>query len=157
MNQNASPQTAAKPLGIILVGIYTGISVLLSVLTGVGIMAVSIAAKPRVETAPSFLTGFGIMDVRGAASNEWAPILGFAMFLTGVVACAATYGLWALVSWGHSLGRVIYLVSIPLGLISLLADRTTGNVIVQVVSIALDVWILLYLAKPEVKGRFRAS
>lgn len=134
MNDSASPQTAAKPLGVILVGIYTGISALLSVLAGAGIMFAG-----------------------AAASHGWAPILGFALLLFGVVAFAAAYGLWTLVSWGHSLGRVIYFVSIPLGLVALLADRTAGNVILQLVGVALAVWILVYLAKPEIKGLFRVS
>ena len=137
MNENASTQTTAKPLGLILTAIYTGISAVLGVLMGAGIMFAGAAV--------------------GGAMSKWAPILGFAMLLLGILAFAAVYGLWALVSWGHSLARVIYIASIPLGLVALLADRTVGNVVVQLVGIALAIWILVYLAKPEIKGLFRAS
>lgn len=134
MNENLSPQTAAKPLGIILVGIYTGINGLLSVLTGVGLMFAG-----------------------AVISHAWAPIFGFAMLLFGVMAFAAVYGIWTLAPWGHSLGRIIYSVSIPLGLVALLMDRAMGNIVLQAVGIALAIWILIYLTKPEIKSLFRAS
>ena len=137
MNQSASTQTTAKPLGLILVAVYTGISAVINALGGAGLMFA--AASPEVT------------------HQWWAPILGFALLLVGVLAFAATYGLWVLVSWGYSLSRLIYIVSIPLGLVALLADRTAGNVILQLVGVALAVWILVYLAKPEIKGLFRAS
>lgn len=89
--------------------------------------------------------------------HQWALILGFALLLVGVLEFAATYGLWVLISWGYSLARVIYIVSIPLGVVVLLSDRTAGNVILQLVGITLAVWILVYLSKPEIKGLFRAS
>ena len=137
MNQSTSTQTTAKPLGLILLAAYTGISAVLSALGGAGLMFA--AASPEVT------------------HQWWVPILGFALLLVGVLAFAATYGLWVLVSWGYSLARLIYIVSIPLGLVALLADRTAGNVILQLVGVALAVWILVYLAKPEIKGLFRAS
>ena len=137
MNQSASTQPTVKPLGLTLVAVYTGISAVLSALGGAGLLFAA--------TSP------------GVTHQWWAPILGFALLLVGVLAFAVTYGLWVLVSWGHSLARLIYIVSVPLGLFALLADRTAGNVILQLVGVALAIWILVYLAKPEIKGLFRAS
>jgi len=137
MNQETAIQTKAKPLGLILTSIYTAISAILSILTGAGLLFAGGAA--------------------GGLAPQWLPIFAFAILLFGVVASAAAYGLWGLVPWGHSLARVIYIVSIPLGLLAMLPDRTMGNVILQLVGIALAVWILMYLAKPEIKNLFPAS
>ena len=90
------------------------------------------------------------------AIQQWAPILGFAFVLVGVTACAATYGLWVLALWGHSLTRILYIISIPLGVIVLASNRTPGNVILQLAGIGLAVWILDYLSKPKIEGLFRA-
>ena len=120
-----------------MVAVYTGISAIISALGGAGLMFVAVSPQVTPQSAAS--------------------ILGFALLLVGVLAFAATYGLWVLVSWGYTLARLIYIVSIPLGLFAVLADRTTENIILQLVGVALAVWILVYLAKPEIKGLFRAS
>lgn len=139
MNQSVSTQTTAKPLGLILVAVYTGIWASLYALMGVVLMVAIAIATAAPKVTPQW----------------WAPIFGFALLLAGVLAFAAAYGLWERVSWGYSLARLIYIVFIPLDLVALLADRTAGNVILQLASIALAVWILVYLAKPEIKGLFR--
>ena len=129
----ASTQAGAKPLGLVLVAIYTAISAVLMTLGGVvGMFASAVAGE-----AGAALAVFGLVSL-----------------LAGVLAFAATYGLWFLVSWGHSSARILYIAYIPLGLLSILPDRTAGNVILQLVGVALSVWILTYLAKSEVKSLF---
>lgn len=137
MNQSASTQTTTKPLGLILVAVYTGISAVLNALWAVVLLFT--VASP--EATPPW----------------WDSILGFAVPSVVVLAIAATYGLWALVSWGNLLARLFHIISIPLALISLRDEWTTENVTLQLVTVALAIWILVYLAKPKIKGLFRAS
>ncbi len=100
---------------------------------------------------------FGVMASSiGTAEAGVGAIFAFILLLLGVLCATAAYGLWALLLWGYSLTRVIYIISIPLGFVALLADRTGGNVFLQLVGIGLAIWILTYLAKPEIKRLFYA-
>jgi hypothetical protein len=121
-----------KPMGIILLTIYTGISGVLSVISG-------------------FLLSFG-----GRISGSY-PIIGFLLILLSCFEFSAVYGLWRLVFWGYSLAFILYIIAIPLGAVVLVFDLTVGNAILQLIGIAVNVWILMYLRKPEVKALFLAS
>lgn len=124
--------TTKKPLGIVLITIYTGFGALLALCMGV----------------PAMFLGQAVTQ---------AAFLSIVLIAFGVLAGATTYGLWTLEEWGYKLAKILYVISIPLGVVALLSDRSTGNVVMQVVGIAIAVWILVYLFKPETKALFGQS
>lgn len=89
-------------------------------------------------------------------------ILGYLFSLLGLLSCAVVYGLWTLQDWGRSLAYWLYLVSVPLGVIAIfppLAGQTAtaGNTVFQLVGVAIDLFIIVYLTKPQVKELFAGS
>lgn len=121
--------TNKKPIGIVLIAIYTGFSALLSL--GMGIPAM-------------FLGQF-------AAE---AALISIFLITFGVLALATTYGLWTLEDWGYKLAKIVYMISIPLGVVALASDTSTGNIVMQIIGIAVAAWILFYLFKPEIKSLY---
>ena len=120
MNESSANK---KPIGIVMIAIYTGFGAVLSL--GMGIPAMFIgqfAAKAAIVSI--FLVAYGVL------------------------ALAAAYGLWTLQDWGYKLAKIVYIVSIPLGLVALVSDTSAGNVVMQIIGIAVAVWILVYLFKP---------
>jgi uncharacterized membrane protein (DUF2068 family) len=118
-----------KPVGIVLIAIYTGFNSLLALAAGVPAMFLG-----QVVTQAAFLA--------------------ILLVAVGVLGGATTYGLWTLEEWGYKLARLLYAVSIPLGVVLLFYDRSAGNVLMQLAGIAINVWILVYLSKPETKALF---
>ena len=132
MNESANK----KPIGIVMIAIYTGFGGVLSF--GVGVWAM-------------FLGEFAaVAGIRGVVVAGMSIL----MMAYGVLALAAIYGLWTLQNWGHKLVKILYIVSIPIGLAVLVSDTSPRNVIMQIFGIAIAVWILVYLYKPETKSLF---
>ncbi len=127
-----------KTIGIVLTAIYNAIGGLLLALGGVLLMLA--AGLPE---APS-----------------WAPLLGFIFLLLGCLFLAAVYGLWSLQTWGLNLTFWLYIIAIPLGIISIFPifpgqTMSVGNTILQLVGIALDILIIYYLSQSNVKRLFQ--
>ena len=62
----------------------------------------------------------------------------------------------SLAEWGRKLAMVLYIMAIPLSLLSLIGFRLTfGLFILELVWIAVLVMILSYLSKPDVKRLFQ--
>lgn len=130
----------AKPLGITLIALYSALGALM--LVPIGCTASLMGQTPGVS-------GF-------------VGILGYLFTLVGLLSCAAVYGLWTLQEWGRSLAYWLYLASIPLGLIAIFPPlagpkATVGNTVYQLVTIAIDLLILVYLSKHEVIELFSQS
>lgn len=130
----------AKPLGITLIALYSALAAFMLVPVG--------CAASLVGQAPG-IGGF-------------VGILGYLFTLLGLVSCAVVYGLWTLQDWGRSLAYWLYLASIPLGLIAIFpplagAKVTAGNTVLQLVTIAIDLFIIVYLSKPNVIQLFSPS
>lgn len=121
-----------KPLGIILIAVYTGFGAFLALAGGV----------------PSMLAGRLVL---GAA------FLSIVLIGYGVLAAATTYGVWTLEKWGYELAKILYIIAIPFGVVALVLDRSAGNVLMQLVGIAVAAKILVYLFKPETEAVFRQS
>lgn len=126
-----------KPLGITLIALYSGLSALMLVPAGCTI------------TLLGQVPGVG----------GFASILGYMSSLLGLLSCAVVYGLWTLQEWGRSLAFWLFAVSIPLGIIAIFPPlagpkATAGNTVFQLVSIAIDLLIVAYLTKQQVKELF---
>ncbi len=119
-----------RPLGIVLVALCSAVSAVLSLFVAV--------------------LAFGGSAVIGRESAGWIGLLGFAVLALGIVLAAVAYGLWTGQPWAPQLTLYTYWASAGLGVIALLYDTSTGNMILQIVGIVLDLVIVRYIRKPEV-------
>jgi hypothetical protein len=127
-----------KLIGIVLIAIYDAI---------VGLLLAFLGAICAFAS--------GIPDI-----PAWIPLLGFILFLLGCLYLAATYGLWSLQTWGLNLTFWLYVIEIPLGIISMFPifpgqEMTVGNTILQLVGIGLSILVIYYLSQPNVKRLFQ--
>ena len=129
MNENVG---AKKPLGIVLIAVYSAFSGVLFLL-------------------------FGAVTMFAAQVSAWFSLLASALMVVGALLIASCYGLWTLQPWGLKTARAIYAVSIPLGFVAMLPDRTAGNIVLQLIGIGIDVWVLVYLAKSTTKSIYSAE
>jgi hypothetical protein len=128
-----------KPAGIVLIALCSGLS--------------GLAAIPIGCTA-AFLGG---LPGGGAFS-----LVGALVFALGVLLLASAYGLWTLQPWGRTYTWWLYLACIPLGLMAIFGvlpgqTMSTANTILQLVGIAIEIVVLVYLSKPEVAGLFESA
>jgi uncharacterized membrane protein (DUF2068 family) len=96
----------------------------------------------------------GFVPVYRGAANSLVLIVGLLYVAMGVGGFAAVIGLWLYQSWANLLTRIIYIISIPIGLFAMYMDRSGSNVAMQLLNIVLDVWIIWYLMRPQTKALF---
>jgi hypothetical protein len=89
------------------------------------------------------------------AANTPILLLGLLYFVMGIGGLAAVVGLWMLIPWANVLTRMIYIISIPIGMLAMSLDSRSSNVVVQLFNIGLDVWIVWYLMRAETKALFK--
>jgi hypothetical protein len=132
--------TQSKPLGVILIALYSGLFGLVSF--PIGCTTVLVSGVP--------------------GTGPLVSIIGFMITAVGILLLASAYGLWTIQSWGRKFSWWLYAVSIPLGAILIFPilpgeHMSSGNTVFQLLCIALDVAIILYLDKREVVGLFEPS
>ena len=98
----------------------------------------------------SALVGLAAMLIGGAVFSG----VGFFVAALGVLLLASTYGLWTVQPWGRSCAWWLYAAFIPLGVLAIFQRLSTGNTVLQVLGIAIDIAVLVYLGKPEVQRLF---
>lgn len=122
-----------KPLGLILIIIYSAMSALLLFFSGG--LALIASALPGI--------------------TFWVPILGITSVVTAVFLLATVYGLWTLQDWGFKLALIIYIISIPLGVVAIFpilpdSQFSMFNALFQILGIGIDVLVLWYLTGPVI-------
>ncbi|NQY26728.1 MAG: hypothetical protein HRT92_06065 [Piscirickettsiaceae bacterium] len=127
-----------KPVGIVLIAIYSALSGLL--IFGLGALMMFASAIPDMPI--------------------WITLLGVIFMALGVFLLAAMYGLWSIQTWGLKASKWLYVISIPLGLISIFpiypdSEMTTANTILQLLGICLAAFIIYYLSKPSVVALYQ--
>jgi hypothetical protein len=127
----------ARPLGIVLIVLYSALGAVLFLL--VAVLALGSAAMVSRVT------------------SGWMGLLSVAMLGLAVLFCAIAYGLWTRQVWAPRLTLGAYWLSVGLGVIALLWDLTLGNIILQLVGIAICLVIIRYIRKPEIASLFAAS
>jgi uncharacterized membrane protein (DUF2068 family) len=126
----------SRPLGIVLIVLYSALGALLSVLVA--------------------LLAFGGAAVVGRAAAGWMGLLSLALLAFAVAAAAVAYGLWTRQRWAPQLTIVTYWVSAALGVAGMLMDTSAGNIVLQLVGIAIALVIIRYMRKPEINALFVA-
>ncbi len=96
----------------------------------------------------------GIGPVSKGAPNLLVLYLALLYVLMGFGGWAAVIGLWMLQPWASLLTRIIYLISIPMGIFAMALDSRGINLLLQMANIGLDVWIVWYLTRPATKALF---
>jgi len=127
-----------KPVGIVLIAIYSALSGLLMFILGALMM---------------FASAIPDMPV-------WITLVGIIIMVLGVCLLAAMYGLWSIQAWGLKVSKWLYVISIPLGLISIFpiypdSEMTTANTIMQLIGISVAAFIIYYLSKPSVVALYQ--
>lgn len=77
---------------------------------------------------------------------------GFFVAAFGVLLLASAYGLWTLQPWGRACAWWLYAAFIPIGLLAIFQRMSAGNTLLQLLGIAIDIAVLVYLGKPEVES-----
>lgn len=126
-----------KTAGITLIAIYSALTGLLSLFAGLVFSLFS--AIPEIPL--------------------WASLLSFVFIIFGALLLASVYGLWTLQSWGWQFTFWLYLISIPLGFISIFPifpgdEMSAGNTIFQLIGIAISIAVIMYLKKYEIQARY---
>ncbi|MGD9214260.1 MAG: hypothetical protein PVJ84_05585 [Desulfobacteraceae bacterium] len=109
-----------------------------------------------VITSLTYMFG-SIGPVFKGAPNYLTLLLGLLYLFMGIGGVAAVVGLWMLIPWANLLTRIIYIISIPIGILAMLLDSRSSNVVVQLFNIGLDVWIVWYLMRAQTKALFKNS
>lgn len=127
-------QGRAKPLGVVLISLFSVLSALFSLLvSGLSLFLVGI---PGVSLLAHLLVAFFSVH---------------AVFLL-----AAAYGLWTLQRWGRRLAFWLYVLAIPLGIAVIFpilpgSEYSTGNTVFQLFFVGIDVAILCYLSRLKIE------
>jgi uncharacterized membrane protein (DUF2068 family) len=124
-----------RPFGIVLTAIYSGVSAVFGVVVG--------------------LLGFVGAGIVSPTAAGWVALLSFAALALGVVSAAAAYGLWSRQPWAPKVTLALNAAGIVMGVLAILYDRSTGNVLLQVIGIVISCVIIAYIRKPEVEALFR--
>lgn len=124
-------KVSTKPLGVLVISILNGLGG--AILAIVGMIG--------------FLAGVGVNDMG-------VLFIGLITSIFGTLFLALTYGLWMLTDWGHRYTKMAYIVSIPITLISLITDFSATSLVSSIISIAICVWVIIYLAKPNIRQLF---
>lgn len=122
---------STKPVGVLVISIMNGL--------GGAILA--------IMGMISFMAGVGVNDMALLFVGLFTSIFG-TLFL------ALTYGLWMLTDWGYRYTKMAYIISIPFTLIGLITDFSATSLVSSIISIAICVWVIFYLAKPNIRRLF---
>lgn len=124
----------ARPLAIVLIALYSALGALLSLLVA--------------------LLAFGGAAIVSRVAAGWLGLLSTALLGLAVLYAAVAYGLWTRQAWAPKLTLGAYWLSAGLGLIALVSDLTPGNVILQIVGIAICLAIIRHMRKPGTVALF---
>ena len=128
--------TKNKPLGIILIALY------FAVINGLMGSVVSI-----------FTLFSGDLSI-------WVTILFLVTLALCLLSFAVSYGFWMFADWGRKLAIAICAISVPLNLIAMKIpgqEITYNDAILVIASIAVDLLIIWYLLRDDIKLLFAAE
>lgn len=128
-NENESRIRPYKPVGIILSTLYFAI-------------------------VQGLLTIYSsILLFEWSSSSAGLTLMAITWLALGVFSLAVSYGLWYTIEWGRKYGIAICVISIPLSFVYS-GEATAGRVVLIVSSIVIEVLVIWYLSKNDVKLLF---
>lgn len=123
-----------KPFGIVLIALY------FAIINGLMGSAATVFAL--------FYSG---------ALPDWVAILFVVSLALCIMSFAVCYGLWMLIDWGRKLAIAICAISIPLNIVAMKIpgqEITLGYAVLIALSIAIDLLIIWYLIRDDIKQLF---
>lgn len=130
----------AKPLGITLIALYNAVFAVMFL--PIGCMTTMASGMPNMP--------------------QYTSLIGFFFLGFGVLLAATVYGLWTLQDWGRSLTAWMNIICLPIAALSIFgifpgAQVSTSNTIMNVICIALGIWIIQYLMSDRIKALFQGD
>jgi DNA-directed RNA polymerase subunit RPC12/RpoP len=160
--QAVSPvvKSIGKPMGVMFIVILTAFMGITTMIGGVFLNIIGYGGLGIVGEIPYGGGLFGGAIAEAKEGVKWGlfglGLAGYFLLFFGIFNMTAAYGIWSLVEWGRKLAVVLYILGIPLSLLSLIVMRLTiGLVILELIWIAVLVAIILYLSKPDVRRLFQ--
>lgn len=107
----------------------------------------------------SLISSIPLLFISGLEVPAWVTLIGVVLLGRSILSFVTCYGLWMLIDWGRKLGIAISAISIPLELVTLKIPRPqmqtpSSTIMLVIVDIAIDVLIIWYLSKGNVKSLF---
>lgn len=137
----------ARPTGITILSVLSFLLGVLMILAACGMFFVG--ARGMAAASDGRAMG-GTVAALGAFG-------GGTLLILAVICVANGVGLWKLVAWGRLLTIVLVAIGVIFGLLGLFRAFVPPDrwlILVQLVWLAIDVWILAYMFKPQVKQAF---
>jgi hypothetical protein len=132
-------ESAGRPLGVVLVGVYDALF---------GILMMSVGVTGAV-------VGQVIADMPVFLFSSDDPIaiivLSLIAIAFGALVLAAAYGMWSLQTWGWRLQVVVCFTDVILNAYALLANPPSADSLFAVVGQFVDSAILIYLSRPRLR------
>jgi hypothetical protein len=130
--------TLNRPFGIVMIAIYSGLYGLIEFILGFAL----IISGSILEYSSTTKDIFFIMS------------RGISLSILSIVQLTMTYGFWTLQQWGYKLAKIMIIISIPLSFLTLLGDRSFGNILIQINCVIIAFLMLIYLYKPDTQSLF---
>jgi uncharacterized membrane protein (DUF2068 family) len=138
-----------RPAGVTILAVLAFIGAGLSVLAALGFLMMGGVMLSRMSATP-----LGMMGSVGVA------IVAVFLFVVGVLYVVMGVGFWKLQNWARILAIVLTglgAIFQALGVLGALAHFHPFLFIWRAIFVAIDVWIVVYLLKPNVKQAFGAT
>lgn len=136
-----------RPSGVTILSVLSFLAAALMILAACGMFVLGAAG---IAAASGGRAMGGPLAALGAFAGVALLILAAIYVVNGV-------GLWKLLSWGRLLTIVLVAIGVIFGIMGLFRafmPMHPGMVVWQLIWLAIDVWILMYLFKPHVKQAF---
>ena len=148
-------QKDKKRMGLIFISIFTGFEGFCWMLIGIfGLIGTGMVLGLAEE-----LSGVPFLkdaDFLGGSRLVWSGLSSYFAVLFGTLSVTGAYGLWNLVGWGRRLTIALCMLSIPIGIFSLIGSgHVFERIVLMLVGIIISILIILYLSMPDIKRLFQ--
>lgn len=143
-----------RPTGVTVISVLNFIGAALYLLAALGIF---VGGAFFAQVAKSSAQGGAGVTAMIAGLGA---VLGVIFIVGGGLCLFVGIGLWKLANWARILEIVLLVLGLLFGLFGLLGSLTNfhaGPLVWQVVIMAIQIWIIVYLFKPNVKQAFGAT
>jgi hypothetical protein len=139
-----------RPTGVTILAVLEFVGGALGILGGCG--AIGLGGLIGAGVAGDNPAAAGMAGVLGVG-------IGVVLLVLSVIGILIGYGLWTLKKWAWNAARILSIVNIVFGILSIVGGITAGQdagstILGNAVGIAINVFIVYYLNKPEVKAAF---